>query len=53
MGRAQTHDCTDDCVRLDVRWLKRQGLKVIYGTAVIRVQEPFWPWFSGVALGSS
>ena len=25
MGRAQTRDCTDDYVRLDVRWLKRQG----------------------------
>jgi hypothetical protein len=24
-GRAQTRNCTDDYVRLDVRWLKRQG----------------------------
>ena len=25
MGREQLHDTTDDYVRLDVRWLKRQG----------------------------
>jgi hypothetical protein len=25
MGRAQTHDSTDDYIRLDVRWCKRQG----------------------------
>lgn len=34
-GRAQTHDSTDDYVRLDVRWLKRQSYLVAGSSGMV------------------